>query len=264
MPATPSFTPAHGKNSCVYVNAFDLSDFFRTVEFGRTKDVIDATTFRRRSKRFVGGFPDASLSAEGLWDDADDAIDDVLDAAISADAESNWMWFPGGDAFGRVGYGALAIETNYTPSGGVDDVVAAAIEAQPTTGRERLQSLQAKSTILLAASPVTGAELDSGLVGGTALGGAAYLQVFEVAGTGSVDVEVHMSSDSFAADDDTLVTFGSVVGASGVVTSANDAQRIELALDAQVDQSVRVELTITTLTSVVLVVGFHRQIVVAT
>lgn len=257
----------HGKNSCVYVNGFNLSIFFRSTEFGRTKETVDATTFRSRAKRFVGGFPDASVSAEGLWDDQAGAIDEVLDASIAGDALSNWIWFPGGDggaqAVGATGYAALTIDTNHSVSGSVDDVVATAVEAQPTTGRERVKALYGLGDLLLAASPFTSSSLDSNIVGGTALGGAGYLQVMEIDGTGSLDIEIHMSDDDFSVDDDTLITFTTQTATSGVITTVPH-ERIVLALDAQVDQFLNIEVTMTTITRALFVVAFFREVVVAT
>lgn len=248
---TPSF--AHGKNSCVYINGYNLSEFFKSVEFGRTKETVEATTFRARGKRFVGGFPDSSISAEGIWDPQDDAIDEVLDAAIQGDDEDVWLWYPQGEsAVGAVGYGTQSISTNHTISGSVDDVIATAIEGQPTVDRERVKSHHPDGTETATGN---GTEVDSGITGGTALGGTAYLHVFEVAGSGTFDVDIEMDDTTGFPSATTLMSFTQV-------TAARTAERIATAtLTTAVEQFTRVAWTITGFTSVRFAVGFHRTVV---
>ncbi len=242
----------HGKNACLYLNGYNLSQWFRSVEFTRTKETVDATTFRSRGKRFVGGFPDSTITAEGLWDGDADAIDEVLDAAISSDAQSNWIYLPEGDTLGRPGYGTIAIDTSHSVSGSVDDIVATAIEAQPTVGRERMKILHTLSD-----ETATGndAEVDHGAA--ATLGGAGYLQVMEVTGTGSIDVTIESDDTTGFPTAATLITFASV-------TAARAHERIALDLDASVEQFLRAEWTITGFTNVKFFVGFHRAVVTAT
>jgi hypothetical protein len=247
-----------GRLMCTYINGFNLSVFFQDVAFGRTKETIDATTARSRAKRFVDGLPDSAISGTGLWDGQAGAIDQVLDKALSGNARSNFIWYPHADTFGKIGYGALCIDTSHDVSGGVEDAVSTAYGAQPTeTGRERLVSLYPGDlALLLAASPFTGSTHNFGVA--TALGGAGYLQVFTLDGTGTLDVEIHASDDNFAADDDTIITFTQQSATSGVITTTPH-QRSELADDFAMKQWTRIEATLTGATRALFAVGLNRR-----
>ena len=254
---TPEFLS--GRRGCVFINGLDLSEFFNSFEFGQTKGTIEANTFRSRSKRFVDDLPDSSVAGETFWDPQKRAAARELDKTVQGTALSNIIWLPGGDGFGKVGYAGLVITTENPVAGATDAVISTSFAGQPTgTGRELIEVLFPLSDLLLAASPFTGTTLGLVTDPDTVLGGAGYLQVMEMDGTGSVDVEIHESDDGFAVTDNTIITFANIAAAAGVITSTPH-ERIELADDATVLRQTRVEVTLTTVTRARLIVGFNRR-----
>jgi hypothetical protein len=236
-----------GKNGCVYINGYNLSDNFQSMEFGRTQEVFEANSFRSTAKRFVDGLPDATITGEGLWDPAAGQMDNVVDDALSIGGNHTIIYLPGGDSFGIAGYGTRGIITDHSISGSTDDAVATSFEAQPTVGRERLLVLNPLSPSLT--TTTTTSHIDNGAA--TASGGAGYLMVTDGTGFGSIDVTIEMDDNSGFASATTLITFTSV-------TATNAHERIALATDAAVEQYVRAVITFTGVSDANVFVGFHR------
>jgi hypothetical protein len=61
-------TKIHGKNTFVQVNAIDLSSYGTNVEFKRSGDAHDVTTFGNNSHRKQGGLLDGSATITGIYD----------------------------------------------------------------------------------------------------------------------------------------------------------------------------------------------------
>ena len=176
------------------------------------------------------------------------------------------MQFPFGDSFGLYGYGGLSIDTEASTSSPVEGAVAMTGSGSLDTGRERLVSLIPQQDILLAASPATGAIQNHAAAplfptGDTNLGGSAYMQLFEMDGTGSVTVTIRHSDDNFVADDDLLFTFTAQTSTSGVIdTVIGPHQRSIVSDSTTIKRDTRAIITIATATRVRLVVALHRRL----
>lgn len=59
----------HGKGLVVLLDAVDLSTFSNSVEFNRTADSHDVTTFGNNSHRKQGGLLDGTATISGFYDD---------------------------------------------------------------------------------------------------------------------------------------------------------------------------------------------------
>lgn len=59
----------HGKGLVVLLNAVDLSTHSNSVEFARTADSHDVTTFGNNSHRKQGGLLDGTATLQGFYDD---------------------------------------------------------------------------------------------------------------------------------------------------------------------------------------------------
>lgn len=59
----------HGKGSVYLLNAVDLSAFSNNVEFKRTADKHDVTTFGKNSHVYQGGLGDGTATLSGIYDD---------------------------------------------------------------------------------------------------------------------------------------------------------------------------------------------------
>jgi len=249
---TPAFVS--GRAGCVFIDGFDLSAFFQSFEFGQTKATIEANTFRSTAKRFVDDLPDSSISGEGFWDPQDRAIAPVLDKAIIGTVQSNVIWYPGNDTFGNTGYAGVAIITANTVSGATDAAVAVSVSGQPTgTGRELVKSLH---KVQDETADGNSSAIDAGAA--SSLGAAAYLQVMEMDGTGTLVVTIETDTAVGFATPTTLFTFATVSATSGVITST-PYERVSNAVDTSIEQFVRAKWDLTTVTRVRFAVAFHRR-----
>lgn len=204
---------AHGRQTRVYVNAYDLTGFYRKQETELTREVAESTVFGLADKTYVAGQRDGSISLEGIFDGAVDGIEQVLLAALSADP-THIVICPQGDALGNVALGMLALETKYQLESSKDDVVSLANELQSSSGRDRLLIHHVLSTEVATGN---GVSVDGGAA--TTNGGVAFLQVPDIAGITNLAVVIEDSADnsSFA----TIATFAGV-------TADRSAQRVEI------------------------------------
>lgn len=202
---------SHGSKARIYANGYDLTTYFRSLSTPTTVDVAEASTFGVDSKKYVPGLRDATLSADGLFDGAEDAADQVLNAALGQ-AHSIWTYLPAGDGLGNLGTGFDGIETTYEIESPVDDVVATTAEAQSSTGRELLRVLH-----VLQAETASGNGTGVDNAAATTRGGAAFLQATTPGATG-VTVRVQHSVDN--------TTWVDLVAFTAVASPGRNAQRI--------------------------------------
>lgn len=194
----------HGKSTEVYANGYDLTSYLSRIEAAGSADVADVSTFGLSSKAYVAGLTDVTLSGDGIFDGATNAVDVVLQAALGSESVE-WTWYPTGDTYGNAGYGILGINNAYATMSTKDDAVRISVGAQSIVGMERVLSLHALGA---ETADWEGATLNNGAA--SAAGGSAYLQV--TAATGTIEVSIHHSTDNFAADDTELVAFTAVAG----------------------------------------------------
>lgn len=194
----------HGKNTEVFANGYALTQFLSQISGAGNVDTADVSTFGLSSKAYVLGKPDATLTAEGVYDGAANAVDVVLQAALGSESVE-WTWYPGGDTYGNPGYAMQACNNQHTIMSTKDDAVRVSVAAQSNTALERVISLHALGA---ETSAWTGTTLNNGAP--TSEGGSAYLQV--TAATGTIEVSIRHSTDNFGADDTELVAFTAVTG----------------------------------------------------
>lgn len=192
----------HGSEAQVLANGYDLTSYLRSFSSPLNVDVADATTFGKTAKVYKPGLADAQFSAEGFFDGAADAVDEIL-ASVVRQNDVIWNWYPQGGAVGNKGYGFSTVETSYEIETPIDGVGAITVEGQSSVARERVTVLHALGE---ESASGTGTIIDNGEE--TSNGAVGYLHVTGV--TGSVTVEIEHSSDNFAADIVTLLTFTSV------------------------------------------------------
>jgi hypothetical protein len=218
----------HGSKAQVLVNGYDLSPFLRSFSSPASVEAVEVTTFGATAKSYIPGLLDATLTAEGLFDGAAQAVDEILAAALGK-KDSIWNWYPQGGEVGKRGYGFAAIETSYEVETPVDGVAAVSVEAQSSVGREPVVVLHELREEAIDGS---GTIIDNGAA--TNNGGVGYLHVAQI--TGSVLVTIEHSSDNFVADVLPLITFT-------LVNASRKAERV--AVSGTVKRYVRVKWDIT-------------------
>lgn len=203
---------SHGSKAHIYANGYNLTSYLRSITAPASADTHGVTTFGATAKAYIPGLKDATLSVEGVYDGATDAVDQVLQAALGG-TSTIWSWCLADDVFGNPCYGFDSIETSYEIDTPVDDVAVVSAEAQSKVGMERAIIHQ-----ILTSETATGNgnTVDNGAA--TTNGGVGYIQVTAISGAGaSLTGKVQHSTDDITYVD--LVTFTAV-------TAAHNAQRV--------------------------------------
>lgn len=204
---------AHGRLTRVYLNAYDLTGFYRKQESELTREVADSSVFNQADKSYLPGPRDASASLEGLFDGAVNGIEAVLLAAFAADP-TILCTCPQGDSLGAVAHALSALQTKYAIDASKDAIVTLANEFQSTAGRDRLLIHHALGTEVATGQS---ASIDNGAA--SANGGVGVLQVPDLAGITNLAVVIQDSADNSSWT--TILSFAGV-------TAVRTAQRVEL------------------------------------
>lgn len=243
----------HGKKTRVLVDGNDLSNYLNQVDTDGSAPPLNSTTFQDIEMTYVGGVPDGKLSLKGLfWSKADavdpldrDAIDDILAAALAAEA----------DLVVTVGHGdvltqgdsvtlALGIEQKYSVTAPHDQLVSSMAEM---TARGGLRY----GHVLLALAARTTSGVSAVFDGGAAstLGAVLHLHALAASAADTLDVIVEDSADGTTGWA-TIATFAQV--------TAKAAERLSIA--GNVRRYLRVTYTIAgTTTSFTFVVALARN-----
>jgi hypothetical protein len=179
---------SHGALAKLYAAGYDLSAFFTSVSIPQDIEALESTTFGADSKAYTPGLKDATLSAEGLFDGAEGAVDDVLSTALGSSVI--WMILPAGEAFGSRGKGMAAQTTTYEVSAAVDGLVEISVESQGSGGAEPILVLSPWSEAKTGSG--NGDVFDSGAA--STSGGAMYVHGRVVSST-EVDLSIQDSAD---------------------------------------------------------------------
>lgn len=214
----------HGKNTSVFYNGADLSPYFNEASVSNDVEVAETTAFGDSAKQYIAGLRDGTLSAAGMFDGSQGAIDQTLSSVIGATAADLITVAPDGLAVGRRSYSAAARQTSYEISSPVSDVVSANLEVQATDGVD--------TGVLLAARVTATATGDGSTVDQAASssdGAIGYLHVTSNTMDGATTFKVQDSTDGVVFVD--LITF------TNVSASATGGEKV--AVTGSVDRYVR-------------------------
>lgn len=193
----------HGKNSRVYMNGTNLSDYMRSIQVSAELDTAESSTFGADWKQYVRGLRDATISGEGIFEATPDG---AIMASLDTATKSVWQTYPGGDQAGASGRGLLCDTTTYEPSSEIGDVVAWSVEGQSSVGADRIVSHHSHAERTTSG---TATVIDNGAA--TTGGGVAYLNVTAVSGSAVITIQDSADNITFAD----LATFGTVTATGG-------------------------------------------------
>lgn len=194
----------HGKNTEVWVNAVDVSTYFRSADFSVDVETADTTAFKSSWKSAVAGNAASTYELEGLYDPTLATIKNLIPVTGSTLTVG-----PGGmSAIGDVARLVNVKNTNYAESANIGDAVAFSwsVMADGTVGLGRVLHPWSEDT-----NTTTGADRDDGAA--TSTGWSAHLHVTLVDG-GSWVVKLQDA----ATTDWTDVTGGSFTAATGATS----------------------------------------------
>jgi len=192
----------HAKKTKIYINGYNLSSWFDTVDSPMNADNVETTVFNVDDKLYIMGNKTVTLTAEGFYDDSTGASEEALLAAFGTTAiEVSYYMY--GDTTGYYGYGMKALNTAYQISGSITGASRVMAGFQSDVGKEQLISLKSLAETILSTS--------ASAVEGTAStnGCSAYLHVTANDSTGLAPILEHSTSGSTW---DTLLSFDVCTG----------------------------------------------------
>lgn len=209
----------HGKATATFLNAFDMSGYFRSAGVQRSNETADTTTFGSSSKSYVSGLGDGTLSLEGLFSPDATLGSDVVLSGILGNATTPIVTFAyDAGTIGNRCVVAKAHSTSYEVSSPVADVVSASVQFQASTDATTNLTRSIQSGVMLTA----GTSIAFGSLGNlasvdnaasSASGGVANLHVTVNTITGaSTTIKVQHSADNSTWAD--LITFTAVTASN--------------------------------------------------
>jgi hypothetical protein len=187
----------HGKDTKIFVNSDNYSQYFNNADATRTSDVAESTTFGNSAKTYITGEKDGTISMSGFFDATSDVVLQPLLGGADFDLALGIDGLETGDS-ATFTKGNI---TNYAISSPVGDIVASSIDVQSDEGMWNGQVLNASAFTTTGAQ---GSVQDNGA--STSNGSGAFLIVTSVSGTsptGTVKIQ-HSADNSTYAD---LITF---------------------------------------------------------
>jgi hypothetical protein len=205
----------HGKNAKIYLNEADITQFLKSVGLDTSNDVVEATTLGSDSKVYIDGLKDATLTADGAYDDDKDLIDKELDDMEGK--ENIISYYPATDTAGNTGFVMKTLKSASSKMNSITEDVNFSLSGQTTEGIIRVKSLIAKTLI-----ETDGNSLSLDLI--TAGDGLIITyHVFDINAAGDIDIIIQDSDD-----DNIFATFKTITvnsAESGIVTEIASVER---------------------------------------
>jgi len=208
--------PIHGRGTRILVAGYDVSGILNTAGAAIAGAVGEVTVFTSAAKEYIPGTTDGTLSMSGYLDadpDGASALRSLADRLLllSGAAQGVLVYPAGTDTPGSPGRAAQGPFTTHEVEAPVEGAVTLSAEIQASGGLRPVVSLH---TLAATTTTANGSAVDSGIAGGTANGGEAFLQVTAQAGTTPTLVAKVQGSADGATGWADLATFATVLGAS--------------------------------------------------
>lgn len=193
----------HGKNTGVLVGGGNLSAFFNEASASQDVETAETTTFGSSAKTYIIGLKDGTMSVSGMFDGAEDSVDEQIEAVLGAEAASVATIAPEGLTIGKTSYSCAARKTSYEISSPVGDVVSTSLSIQADGGIDRGLIVAANAAVTTSGQGTAQDNTTS-----SANGGVGFLHVTANTRNGASTFKVQHSSDNVTWAD--LVTFTNV------------------------------------------------------
>ena len=102
----------HGKNTIVFVDEYDVSQFFNSSTTSSTVDTPETTTFGSASRSFISGEREGMASFEGLWEGTAVGVTNTLDVAFGDELATTTKIFTVGSEGSGIGRRAKLMKAN--------------------------------------------------------------------------------------------------------------------------------------------------------
>ena len=216
----PTFV--HGKGVKVYLDEFEMTQYFNSADVTITNETAEVTSFADSSKAYILGLADGTLSCSGMWTADTDGSDEELNAILGSTSAANITVAEAAGTIGNRATIARCDETNYSIPNPVADVSTITADFQGTSKSGTLGTMTYGVTSGFQLT--TGSSIDYNALGnltgvdGTAsssAGGAALLHVpTNSVGGGVTTIKIqHDSASDFSSAAD-LISFTAVGAAT--------------------------------------------------
>lgn len=223
-----------GLGDQLFVAGYDISGDIGAIDtIDHRSGVLDVTAINASGHERIHSLVDGEITFKPFFNDA--ALQEHVALAAKGSGADRVVSYFHGSTIGNAAAGLVAKQINYDWERSADGGLAGTVQCLANgKGLDFCEQLTAGKRTDTAAT--VGTALDSGIVGGTALGLAAYLQVFSFTGT-SVTVVVEQSSDNAVGDPyAAILTF---TAATGITAE----RKITAALTTAVERYLRVTTT---------------------
>jgi hypothetical protein len=205
-----------GQDVKVYEDEFDISGYSTKVAVNEGTDLTDVTCFGDTGHKWYPAVHDTTVNIETWLDDSATASLAAFKKKRTGTTAGVLTVLPKGDA-----YGYPALFGQYWQESGTTDMAVGAVHklnwSVKYSGHPSKADMLLQSGIVLYPKTAVTGDLNGTTQdnGASSTGGAnAVLHVFSVSASDQVVVTIHVSSDNFAADDDTLITFTTATAAT--------------------------------------------------
>lgn len=121
--------PSHGSNTDVFGNGYVLSEFLNSATFSGNRDTGETTTFKKKSKTYIPGLKDTTMSCEGIYEGRIDQLDQVMFAALGNDVGGLFTYMPEGhEVVGSPAFSLEANQSSYEVTTDIGDVAQVSAE----------------------------------------------------------------------------------------------------------------------------------------
>lgn len=212
----PTFV--HGKGTGIFLNQYNLSEYFNSIDTAQSVDVSESTGFGSTAKAYVVGLADGTLSMNGMWAADAGGSDAVLSSILGSSTTPIITVVFGTGTIGNSAIVAKASETNYSISTPVGDIVSVTADFQASTDATTNLKYGIRNGKIL----TTGNSIAFGSLGNlasvdnsasSANGGAGNLHVTANSITGgTTTIKIQHSTDNTTWAD--LITFTAVAAST--------------------------------------------------
>ncbi len=216
----PTFV--HGKGTAVYLDEFEMTDYFNSADVAFTNDTAEVTAYGATSKSYLLGLADGTLTFSGMWTADTDGSDEELQAILGSASAANITIAEAAGTIGNRATIARCDEVNYSISNPVSDVSTVTADFQGTSNSGALGSMTYGVTAGVQLSTATSIDYNalgalSGVDGSasSSAGGAGLLHVpVNSVGGGTTTIKIqHDSASDFSSAAD-LISFTAVAAAT--------------------------------------------------
>lgn len=199
----PTFV--HPRNAKVLIDEFDVTAWIRGHTAGNAVGLDDATTYGSSDKQYVTGWPEGTVTLEGLTSQDDDNWDEVSNTAFGTDATHVLTIGVDGLAVGKRVLMCASRHMQVEHGSPIDGIATLTAEVKSD---DLLGSGHALHALTAETASGNSTNVDHGAA--TAFGGAGHLHVTAFTGTPTLTGKIQHSVDNSVWVD--LITFTAATG----------------------------------------------------